>query len=228
MPQIFFCDAGTPAHRPEDVIPFLGKGQAHWRQGRSAYEAAHSWFRAQDIPAPIRDLLKTDPVFGDAILLRAYFERQTRFDEIARGPSQTDVLAILKTGSGPAILAVEAKVDEPFGPTVKQWHDGGVIKQRRLLGLLARLRIDHTAADELRYQLLHRTAATLVEAEKAGAAHAALVVQSFSPRSAGITDFQSYAAAIGIALAPGALSKPVRIGAIELRLGWAFCPLTQT
>ena len=34
-------------------------------------------------------------------------------------PSQTDILAITRNESGLVILAVEAKVEEPFGPTLE-------------------------------------------------------------------------------------------------------------
>jgi DNA helicase-2/ATP-dependent DNA helicase PcrA len=45
MRQIFFSGTGVPLAKPEDIIPLLGK-KIHWREGRSAYEAAYSWFDA--------------------------------------------------------------------------------------------------------------------------------------------------------------------------------------
>jgi hypothetical protein len=117
-------------------------------------------------------------------------------------------------------------VDEPFGPLVNEWDDGSSGKQRRLLGLLDRFRIDRATAGRLRYQLLHRTAATLVEATQAKAEHAALIVQSFSPLHVGFSDFQAFAAVLGIALEkPNVISQPLTISDIQLRLGWANCPL---
>src|SRR5882672_1575301 len=100
MKQLFFGGDGLPLSKPEDVIPFLGKGQLHWKKGRSAFETAHSWFGAQGLPSAISAILKTNPLFSDAKLARAYFERTTQLDNTGRGPSQTDVLAILETKSG--------------------------------------------------------------------------------------------------------------------------------
>ena len=42
---------------PKDVIPHLAKQDRHWRKGYSAYELAHSWVRANGIPAPVAAVL---------------------------------------------------------------------------------------------------------------------------------------------------------------------------
>lgn len=220
--QLFFSSSGTPLLEPEDVIPYLGRTY-HWRQGRSAYEAAKSWFEAQDLPLSIRSVIGTDPAFSAAILVRAVFEKKTELDKLGR-PSQTDVLALLRTPRGPAVLGIEAKVDETFGPLVSTWDDGTSGKQQRLAGLLERLGMSRASARDIRYQLLHRTAATLIEAEREGAKDAALIVQSFSPSTirAGFRDFQAFAAALGTPVeAPDRLSAPLKRGGVDLRLGWA-------
>lgn len=219
----FFAGSGIPLVAATDVIPLLAKAH-HWRQGRSAYETAHSWFDARGIPASIRRLLATDPAFAKAELVRATFEKQTPLDAFGR-PSQTDVLALLRTPSGPAILSVEAKVDETFGPTIAEWGtESSAGKQQRLAGLLERVGLSADSASDLRYQLLHRIAAALIEAKNAGAVDAAMVVQSFSPPSirAGFGDFQAFARALGLKIdEPGALSTPIERSGIRLRLGWA-------
>jgi hypothetical protein len=46
-----------PVTEPTDIIPFLGKGEAHWRKGYSAYELAHSWVNAGGIPDNVRSVL---------------------------------------------------------------------------------------------------------------------------------------------------------------------------
>jgi len=98
MRQIFFSGTGVPLAKPEDIIPLLGK-KIHWREDRSAYEAAYSWFDAPGIPKSVRTVIETDRVFVRAVLDKAFFEKQTKLDAYRR-PSQTDVLAILQTKSG--------------------------------------------------------------------------------------------------------------------------------
>jgi hypothetical protein len=221
MGHLFVAGDGSPLAKPEDVIPFLGRGAKHWRAGYSAYEAAYSWLDARDVPPAVRAVLETDPTFAGAVLLRACFEKKTRLDGLGRD-SQTDVLAVLETRSGRAVLGVEAKVSESFGPVVAHWYDGSPGKRKRLEGLLQRLSVEHDAARYLRYQLIHRSVAALIEAEAENARDAAMVVQSFSPVRAGFSDFQAFAAALGAPVEkPGGLSRAVERDGVRLRLGWA-------
>lgn len=224
---IFFAGNGVPLGAAADIVPFLGS-PTHWREGRSAYEAACAWFDAEGIPPALLSLIEGDPFFVDAILEAATFEKQTALDGFGRA-SQTDVLAVLKTGAGRAVLAVEAKVDESFGPTVAEWRvNGSRGKQQRLAGLVERLNLDPLAIDTLRYQLLHRAAAALIEAATVGADRAGLMVQSFSPEAvrAGFADFCRFAEALGTPVErPGQLSPLRKFGGIGLQLGWAICPI---
>jgi hypothetical protein len=218
-----FGSDGLAMVRAEDVIPFLAM-PSHWREGRSAYETAHSWFDcAGSLPPAIAGLLATDAALAGARLVRATFEKQTRLDDFGR-PSQTDVLAEVVTRSGPAILAVEAKVDETFGPTVAEWSiDASAGKRARLVGLVARLGLSLDTVANLRYQLLHRSAA-LIEARANGIADAVLVVQSFSTPEirAGFADFQAFTKAMGAPVGePGRLSAAVERAGVKLRFGWA-------
>ena len=215
MDQLFFSGDGTPLTKPEDVILLLGE-KKHWREGRSAYEAAYSWFDAHDVPPAVRAVIKTDPAFAQSVLVKAVFEKQTALDAFGR-PSQTDVLALLQTNSGSAILGIEAKVDETFGPLVVEWDNGSPGKKQRLAGLVERLDLDKNLIGNLRYQLLHRTVATLLEADRHSASDVAMVVQSFSPKTirAGFVDFQAFAGALGIPIdQPGKLSRPIDRGGV--------------
>jgi hypothetical protein len=217
---MFFGTDGTPLRRPEDVIPFLGKGKAHWNKERSAYQTAYSWFNANGLPASIRNALQTDAAFAAAGLEKAIFERKTKLDAYGR-ESQTDVLAYIRSGSNVAVVGVEAKVDESFGPVVSDWNDYTPGKLRRLAGLIERLELRSGAIGSLRYQLFHRAAATLIEAEQVRARDAALIVQSFDQDRAGYKDFVAFAVAFETPIeVPGRLSRPKKIGDVTMRLGW--------
>ena len=65
-------------------------------------------------------MLNGDPLFRSARLIDAFLERGVDLGDGAR-PSQTDLMAIVSLGDRLGILAVEAKVDDPFGPTVSEW-----------------------------------------------------------------------------------------------------------
>ena len=218
MSGLFFADHGTPIAAPEDIIPFLGP-ETHWREGRSVYEVVHSWLGAKGIPQPVLTALAGDAAFEGAWPLKVYFERRTKLDGL--GPdSQTDVIALVGTNTQIAILGIEAKVDETFGPLVIDCTDtpGG---DMRLEGLLRVLGMPKERAWDLRYRLLQRTVAVAMEAANFKVKDAALLVQSFSPVRAGFGDFQDFTRAMNVPLTePGRLTPPASINGVAVRFGW--------
>ena len=109
----------VPITRPEEVIAHLGS-PTHWQPGRSAKCVADSWFTANEIPESVAAVLDGDSLFLSARLIDAFLERGVDLGDGAI-PSQTDLMAIVSLGDRLGILAVEAKVDEPFGPTATEW-----------------------------------------------------------------------------------------------------------
>lgn len=226
MTQLFVGGDGSPLLKPEDVIPFLAKQEKHWKPKYSAYETAYSWFTPQDLPVAVREILQTDQVYANAKLVKATFEKQTKLDETGRAPSQTDVCALLKINSGFAVLGIEGKVNESFGELVSEWNDYSPGKLRRLAGLIERLGLrPSNALGVLRYQLFHRTVATLLECEAAKAHNGVMLVQSFSPDDVrtGFKDFQAFCSVLGAPIdKPGKLSQPIQLQTVQLRFGWTI------
>lgn len=218
----------VPITRPEDVIPHLGS-PTHWQPGRSAKCVADSWFGSNAIPPSVTAVLDGDPVFREASLIDAFLERGIDLGDGAR-PSQTDLMAVVAIEGDIGILAVEAKVDETFGPTVDEWlkdkdRDASQ-KITRLRALCDLLGLDTGQVGLLRYQLLHRTASAVLEARRYRAGHAAMLVQSFCPRGSWHGDFAAFAAAMGFGdVARGAISQPRDCGGVQLRLGWVSDPV---
>ena len=127
-------------------------------------------------------------------------------------PSQTDVLAITRNVGGLVVLGVEAKVDEPFGPTLGEKRadaSGGQLE--RILYLERELGCTSPLEDNIRYQLLHRTVSAILTARAFHAGIAVMLVQSFSPDSRWREDFEAFAAAIN--------SKRVTDDLYEVELG---------
>ena len=211
----------VPLRRPEDVIPHLGE-RYHWKQGRSAKALADFWWDSVVLPTSIQAILAQSPELADAELLEAWMERQTDLEDGQGRPSQTDLLALLGVGKTLAVLGVEAKAGEPFGPTVHaRLRDGSAGVRLRIDQLGRHLGLASEAAGELRYQLLHRTVATLLEARRFRAGKAVLLVQSFRDDPVGLADYRRFAQAIGFALAErGALCGPRRFGDVDLWMAW--------
>ena len=122
--------------RPEEIIPRLGKQELHWKKGRSAFELSSAWMQANGLPLPVRAVVEQAPEWRSTKFLEGIFERETELPGKGR-PSQTDLLAIVALKDGNAILGVEGKVDEPFGPIVDDWLAGAKDQNRqdRLAGL---------------------------------------------------------------------------------------------
>jgi len=85
--------------------------------------------------------------------------------------------------AGLVALAIEGKVDEPFGPTMGERRtDPSRGVAERIEWLVGRLGAG-SVPDGIRYQLLHRTASALLIAQQFDAAAAVMLVHSFSPTS---------------------------------------------
>jgi hypothetical protein len=140
-------------------------------------------------------------------------------------PSQTDVLAIVRLPNELALMAVEGKVDEGFGPLVSEWHPDDVAsaskKPARLKRLAETLGIAISDCMTLRYQLLHRTASAIYEARRYHAEVAVMMVHSFDPHDAGFDDFARFAVAMSVADAAATrIVGPVTRDGVAVYLGW--------
>lgn len=217
MPRILI-----PAASADDWKRFLAD-ERHWKTGYSARSLAHCWHACSGLPPEIEAALATEPVFANAELLVAIPEHQVALPGGGRS-SQTDLWLLLRTPSALASVAVEGKVAEPFGPTVGEWlgedvEEPAANKHRRLRGLCEILGLS-TAAPELRYQLLHRTASAVLEARRFLAAHAVMLVHSFSQQDLWYDDFERVVVALGGHAEKGRLISIPNRGGPTLHLGW--------
>ncbi|HHS93756.1 MAG TPA: hypothetical protein ENK63_00220 [Rhodobacterales bacterium] len=208
-----------PTSGPEDWRAFLAKPE-HWRPGRSAMETAHAWEGAEGLPPEIATLLP------GASLFLAIPEYKVPLPGGQR-ESQNDVFALLVDDLGVFPCMVEAKRDEPFGPTLDEWRaKPSKGKTERLEAICGLLGLDPGALDgSLRYQLFHRTASAAITAQRLRSPRAAMVVQSFSPERRWFGDFFAFAALFGLAPEPDRAVSTDLPGGIALSLAWASAPL---
>lgn len=192
-----------------------------WKDGYSAKELAEAWLTADNIPVRVSSVLNSCPTYKLVEMQHAIFEKKVDLGTTGRD-SQTDLMVYLTfLRGGTAIIAVEGKVDEPCGELVGTWLEDKPTKMQRLQKLCADLEIPVDQAQHLCYQLFHRTASALYEADKRGSGQALMLVHSFSDSDTSFKDFQDFAHALGAPVsAVDTISGPViRLG-IELRLGW--------
>ena len=219
----------VPTSGPSDWRKLLADPEKHWVRRRSAFETAVSWEHAQKtsrgIPVEIAEALDENPDLAGARLLLAIPEHKVKLVGPGKA-SQTDVWALLRSGSGLVSMAVEGKAGESFASTVGEWlKEASDAKKVRLEYLCRVLQIGHPPALTLRYQLFHRTASALIEAERFGAEHAVMIVQSFQEDPHSWDDFSAFCRVLGASPQLGRVSELPRASGPRLYLGWVSCPV---
>jgi hypothetical protein len=218
-----------PAGSPDDWQRLLAEPEKQWKSGYSAKALAHCWqgTGTDDFPRSVRIAFeKSDfAVFHGLTMLLGIVEHKVPLPG-GRRASQTDLFVLAKATNGDLIsITVEGKVAEPFGPLVSEWlvadADGpSPGKLERLAFLCDKLGFGDNDCRSVRYQLLHRTASALIEAERFNARHALMLVHSFTDTHAWFEDYASFARLLG---ADAELDALVHVGErerIDLYLGW--------
>jgi 5-methylcytosine-specific restriction endonuclease McrA len=216
-----------PSRGAQDWQRLLAKPDLHWKPGASAQALAEAWEAGTPWPGDVAAAL-TASGLGGLDLLLALPEHRTPLPGGTRA-SQTDLLVLARRPAGAqVVLAVEGKAAEPFGEhTVAEWRrqsasDG---RRARLAFLLERLGLpDDATLAGLRYQLLHRTVAALLEAERFGAPEAVMLVHSFSPTAAWRDDYVRFAQALRARPDDGPIVPAPVPGDVALHLGWVTSP----
>jgi len=206
--------------KPKDVISYLAKKELQWKKGYSAYELAHSWINAGGIPAKVRAVLDTCPDYEGACLIEGLFERDVDLRTPGRR-SRTDLLAFMRLAHGNAVIAVEGKVKERFGDRVCKWNNGSPSKELRLAALCKSLGLRVSDVNHIRYQLLHRTASAIYEAQRYRTKWAIMLVHSFCRNDTSFSDFQAFAELMAMPLdTVNRVSEERDCEGVCLRLAW--------
>lgn len=206
-----------PTSSAEQWAQFLAEPVKHWRQGYSARTLAYSWQDARGFPSEVGSVLKS--AFPSVELLLALPEHKVPLPGGSR-PSQNDIWVLARSESQLISIAVEGKVSEPFGPTVQEWQaESSPGKAKRLAYLLSLLGLP-SVSETTRYQLLHRAASAIIEAQRFNAAHAVMLVHSFSQSSEWFQDYAAFASLMGSNPAEDAMVSVGARSGISLHLAW--------
>lgn len=210
----------------------LASPDRQWKRCFSAFETAVSWEHAarkdSGLPAPIEKLFR-ESGYSEPLLVFAVAEHKV--DLASEGAdSQSDVWAVVKTSAGMLSLTVEAKAKEAFGnENLEHWlvagksEDSTINRQKRWEYIRSHLpKSDSFLA--IRYQMLHRCAASVMEANRFGFQHAAFVVQAFETPDKSFQDYALFCQALQVPAIRGGMAKTSMAG-ISLSVGWADCLL---
>jgi hypothetical protein len=216
-----------PTLGPSDWRRLLADPKKQWRQQKSAYESAVAWEAARHtvrgLPAELLALFDTNDSWGGASLLLALPEHQVELE--GGGHSyQTDLWALIASPGGVASVALEAKAGESFDQPVASWLEKASAasgKPARLTQLCEILELDREVALTMRYQLMHRSAASLLEARRFCVPRALFLVHAFGDNADSLRDYQRWADALGVMAEADQLHRVgVRHG-VDFWIGWA-------
>jgi hypothetical protein len=206
-----------------------------------AWEAAAAADRGNTagLPEPIAQLFASC-LYIQPVLLLAIAEHKVAL--VGRGgDSQCDVWALVRTGAGTVSLSVEAKVREPFGTANQSLNDWLVAekvgepkraeesqtnRQARWAYVQSHLPIaEGEGYSAVAYQLLHRCAAAVIEAERFGLKHAAFVVQAFGSPTESFDEYSKLCRAMGLQASRDRMGV-AKVGDVTLGVGWADFPMS--
>lgn len=212
----------VPTRTGSDWQRLLAQPRLHWKQGRSAMTTAASWESAADAFPPEVGLVldsSSDPDLTDLKLLAAFPEWKVPL-EGGDTASQADVLALASNHRGLSVIAVEAKVDEDFGPLLKDKRAEASPSQKDRLSYLHSLLGVAALDDSIRYQLLHRTASALLPAREFHAHVAVMLVHSFGSKDSLRSDFDAFCRALAAHSLPGGIWVVPSFKQPRLFLAW--------
>jgi len=207
---------------PEEWQSQLAEPNKQWKTGYSAKALAYCWMEAEGFPSSVRRVFQRSEygVFKNIEFLVGFVEYKVPLPP--RGhPSQNDILVLAKNKKDLIIITVEGKVFEPFGETVGDWlRDESTGKKTRLKDLSDLLQLNQDNLQEIRYQLLHRTASAVIEAKRFNASTALMLVHSFSPNREWFDDYSNFASLFGITAQRNAIHFAKGLDDVNLYLAW--------
>ncbi len=177
MGKFFVPTTGT-----EEWKQLLADPEKQWRNGYSAKALACCWEEAGGFPKSVQQVFSRSDLerFKGIKFLLGFPEYKVPLPGGSH-PSQSDIFVLAHSPAQLITIAVEGKVAESFGPTRSSWKEPDSKGKRcRLKYLRQLLGLSGISLDHIRYQLLHRTASALIEAERFNASTAMMMVHSFS------------------------------------------------
>lgn len=209
-----------PSESAESWKGFLAQPDRQWKTGFSARSLAYCWQGADGFPVEVGKVLGAPSAFPGIVPLLAIPELKV---DLPGGitASQTDLWVLARWHEALVSIAVEGKVAEPLGPTVSEWLvDASTGKGQRLKFLLELLELTSEAVMASRYQLLHRAASAIIQAQRFTATEAVLLVHSFSPEDAWFEDFIAFAALLGARPKVDELAGVGDKGGVHFHIAW--------
>ena len=211
-----------PSNGPKSWKEFLAEPDKHWKKGFSARSLAYCWEGVQGFPGSVLSVFKNSEyeLFHSVEFLLGIPEHKVPLPG-GKTESQNDIYVLAKSNDELISIAVEGKVSEPFGQLISEWiEESSPGKLECLEFLIGLLEINNKDISQIRYQLLHRTASALIEAERFCAPHALMLVHSFSQSNKWFDDYAAFVRLFGKETELNSLVYVGERNDVDLYLGW--------
>lgn len=93
-------------------------------------------------------------------------------------------------------------------------------KEKRLQYLCDLLDLNNKNIDNIRYQLLHRTASAIITANKYHCDSAVVLIHSFSLTNKSFEDYSKFAALYNLSVQPDYIVGPIKLNGVKVYWGW--------
>jgi hypothetical protein len=202
------------------------EGKRQWVDQRSAKELARAFCGSDEmcVPVELQKLLDSNLSLGHIEITEAWPEHKIALDSFRGETRNADLAALAKGRSGTVAVTVEAKADESFGELVSTVLAKAPERSNipnRIETLAVGLGVSGDVSN-VRYQLLHGVAASLIFAAEQEAAAAIFAVFEFRGASScsaenlerNASDLKKFVALLGGVAGPlqvGQLSGPFRV-----------------
>lgn len=216
------CRFYLPSCDIEDWKSFLADPDKQWKKGYSARSLAYSWTEAKGFPQKVKVVFSNceEKQLQNIELLLGFPEHKVPLPG-GSSPSQNDLFLLAKAEDSLVSITVEGKVSESFDEMVAKWlEDASEGKKKRLNYLCSVLDLDVNQVKNIRYQLLHRTASALIEAERFEAKYAIILVHSFSQTHEWFKDYQGFVSLYGCNAEKNKIFYLKDINGVKLFTGW--------
>jgi hypothetical protein len=218
-----------PVNTPEEWKQLLADPDKQWKSRHSAKALAYCWQLAKGFPGTVDKVFKESgiEVFSSIEVLFGMPEYRVPIKPYRSKASQNDIFVLAKGNSELVSIMVEGKVDEPFGELIGEWRKkdrGG--KEERLKFLCETLDLDSENTNTARYQLVHRTASAVIEAEKFNAPNALMLVHIFKNNDKAyqesLEDYKYFTGLMGEVGNENSITYLKTIRNIKLYAGWVL------
>lgn len=218
MSNIFVKTKGVDSWRE-----FLVDKEKQWQIGYSAKSLANAWESNEGFPREIQDVFdaSSDEFIRKIKFLYGFPEYKVKIPGGGKA-SQNDLYVLATSQNKPLCIMVEGKVNEDFGPLVSKWVETANCgwENQRLLYLIELLKLQGKEIGDVRYQLLHRTASALIEADRVGTDECMVIIHSFSQERAHFDDYKKFVKMFGVTPEVNKVCSAVKINSKQIYFLW--------